>query len=127
MYNKSYSSYSQEEKDLWNASLYAGAVNIAETVDNVEVERKMLMTIFQKGECDGLIVEGTKTSFPNPNVSLYQELERRGVPIVFLHCAYPELSNAVVVGMDDREGGRIAARRLINSGCRKIFGSWKTL
>ena len=25
-------SYSQEEKDLWNASLYAGAVNIAETV-----------------------------------------------------------------------------------------------
>ena len=100
-------------------------VNIAETVDNVEVERKMLMTIFQKGECDGLIVEGTKTSFPNPNVSLYQELERRGVPIVFLHCAYPELSNAVVVGMDDREGGRIAARRLINSGCRKIFGLFK--
>ena len=100
-------------------------INIAETVDSVEVERKMLMTIFQNGECDGLIVEGTKTSFPNPNVSLYQELERRGVPIVFLHCAYPELSNAVVVGMDDREGGRIAARRLINSGCRKIFGLFK--
>ena len=101
-------------------------LSISATGNSVEVERRMLTTILQKGECDGLIVEGSKTGFPNPNISLYQELERRDVPIVFLHCAYPELSNAVVVGMDDREGGRIAARMLINSGCRNVFGLFKS-
>ena len=32
----------------------------------------------------GLIAETTKSGIPNPNLKLYKELERMGVPILFI-------------------------------------------
>ena len=44
--------------------------NLAATGNKVDVERKMLSDVIKLQECDGLIVEGSKTGFPNPNISL---------------------------------------------------------
>ena len=100
--------------------------NIAATGNKVDVERKILSDVIKLQECDGLIVEGSKTGFPNPNISLYNAIDNLGIPVVFLHCAYQELPDSVVVGMDDRQGGRIAAEKLVNAGCRKMLGIFKS-
>ncbi len=101
-------------------------INIAATGNKVDLERKILKDVIKLKECDGIIVEGSKTGFPNPNISLYKEIEGMGIPVVFLHCAYNELPDSIVVGMDDREGGKIAAGRLIASGCKRILGIFKS-
>ena len=71
-------------------------------------------------------MEGTKTGLPNPNISLYRKIKEMGIPIVFVHCAYPELDSSVVVGMKDYEGGRMAVNELIRQGSRKIAGIFKS-
>ena len=101
-------------------------INIAATGNKVELERKILRDVIKLGECDGLIVEGSKTGFPNPNISLYHEIEKLGIPVVFLHCTYQELPDSVVVGMDDKAGGKIASQKLIEQGCRNILGIFKS-
>ncbi len=100
--------------------------NLAATGNKVDLERKILNDIIKLGECDGLIVEGSKTGLPNPNIALYEEIERQGIPVLFLHCSYQELPNAVVVGMDDKAGGRIAVDKLIDGGCKNILGIFKS-
>ena len=101
-------------------------INLASTGNSIDTERKILKEVIKHGECDGLIVEGSKTSFPNPNISLYREIESHGIPIVFLHCSYQELPDSIVVGMDDKKGGKIAVQKLIKQGCKKILGFFKS-
>ena len=100
--------------------------NLAATGNKVDLERKILTDIIRLRECDGIIVEGSKTGFPNPNIALYKQIMDLGIPMVFLHCSYQELPEAVVVGMDDRAGGKIAVKKLIDAGCRKIMGFFKS-
>ncbi len=60
-----------------------------------------------------MIVEGTKTAFPNPNVELYRKLEKMGVPVVFFNSYYRDLPNAVYVVTDDKKAGRQAVELLL--------------
>ena len=101
-------------------------LHIAATGNKVDLERKILNDVIKLQECDGIIVEGSKTGFPNPNINLYRQIEEMGIPLVFLHCSYQELTDSVVVGMDDRDGGRIAAKKLVEAGCRKMLGIFKS-
>jgi len=95
------------------------------TKNRVDNERKILESILKQPPA-GLIIEGTKTALPNPNIDLYREFERRGIPIVFIHGWYPELSSAVRVVADDKMGGRIATEHLIAKGHRNIAGIFKS-
>ena len=101
-------------------------IHIAATGNKVDLERKILNDVITLQECDGIIVEGSKTGFPNPNINLYRKIEELGIPHVFLHCSYQELPDSVVVGMDDRKGGIIAAGKLIDAGCRRMLGIFKS-
>ena len=101
-------------------------LHIAATGNKVDLERKILNDVIKLQECDGIIVEGSKTGFPNPNINLYRQIEEMGIPVVFLHCSYQELPDSVVVGMDDRKGGEIAAKKLVDAGCRKMMGIFKS-
>lgn len=95
------------------------------TKNRVDNERKILTDILRQPPA-GLIIEGTKTALPNPNIDLYNEFKRRGVPIVFIHGWYPELTSAVRVVADDRQGGKIATEYLIEKGHKKIAGIFKS-
>ena len=101
-------------------------LHIAATGNKVDLERKILSDVIKLQECDGIIVEGSKTGFPNPNINLYKQIEEMGIPVVFLHCSYQELPDSVVVGMDDREGGKIAAGKLVSVGCKRMLGIFKS-
>lgn len=101
-------------------------ITLIATGNRIDRERSILQEIIDGMDIDGIIVEGTKTGFPNPNVPLYRRIMEMDIPLVFLHSSYPELENTVVVGMDDYEGGRIASRKLLEHGCQKIAGIFKS-
>ena len=62
------------------------------TENQVEKERRILLQLLEH-PVRGLIVEGTKSVLPNPNLDLYEQLRQSGVPIVFLHNRYEDIFN----------------------------------
>ena len=101
-------------------------INLIQTENRVDKERTILEKIIHDSNIAGMIVEGTKTALPNPNISLYRKIKEMGIPLVFLHCTYPELTGEVVVGMDDFQGGKTLAKYLVNKGHKTIGGIFKS-
>ncbi len=95
------------------------------TYNRVENERKILNELLTK-PMDGIIVEGTKTALPNPNIDRYQQLQKQGIPMVFINGFYPELNRIPHVVSDDRGGGKTACQHLLSHGCRRIAGIFKS-
>lgn len=95
------------------------------TRNRVDNERRIL-TDFLNKPIDGLIVEGTKTALPNPNIDLYVHLKEIGIPVVFINGFYPELKKPIYVVADDRAGGRQVCEELLKKGHRHIAGIFKS-
>lgn len=98
---------------------------LSATRNRVDNERKILTELLQK-PIDGLIVEGTKTALPNPNIDLYDRFAELGIPVVFINGFYPDLKQPVYVVADDRAGGRMACEALLKAGHRQIAGIFKS-
>jgi GntR family transcriptional regulator of arabinose operon len=98
---------------------------LSATRNRVDNERKVLMDLLNK-PIDGLIVEGTKTALPNPNIDLYEQFSRLGIPVVFINGYYPELKNIIYVVADDRSGGKMACDILLKKGHKRIAGIFKS-
>ena len=98
---------------------------VAATRNRVDNERRILEQLADKN-IDGIIVEGTKTALPNPNIDLYHTLYDMGIPVVFINGFYPELKNPIYVVADDRRGGYDACVYLIKNGYKKIAGIFKS-
>ena len=93
------------------------------TRNRINNEREQLLSLL-KSDIDGLIVEGTKSALPNPNLDIYRQFADRGIPVVFINNYYSSLNcNFVVV--HDEKGGRLATRYLIEQGHQKITGIFK--
>ena len=101
-------------------------INLVATGNRIDTERRILQKILSEPDVDGIIVEGTKTGFPNPNIALYREIQKLEIPIIFLHCSYPELSNSITVGMKEMDGGRYSITSLVALGCRKFGAIFKS-
>ena len=97
---------------------------LSATHNRVDNERRILTELLQK-PIDGLIVEGTKTALPNPNIDLYEQFVQRGIPVVFINGFYPDLKKPLYVVADDRAGGRMACEALLQKGHTKIAGIFK--
>jgi GntR family transcriptional regulator of arabinose operon len=97
---------------------------LSATGNRIDTERRLLMSYIEQ-PVDGLIIEGTKTAFPNPNISLYEQIIKSGTPIVFINGYYPGLEQHKYVVADDYAGGYAAAEYLINKGHKKISGIFK--
>lgn len=95
------------------------------TQNRIDNERAVLQGFLQD-PVGGLIIEGTKTAFPNPNMNLYRELIARNIPIVFINSFYRQLQEPRHVVMDDHEGGRLAVQYLYQQGHRDIMGIFKS-
>ncbi len=98
---------------------------LSATHNRVDNERKILVDFLQK-PIDGLIVEGTKTALPNPNIDLYIHFEKIGIPVVFINGFYPELKKTIYVVADDRTGGRMVCEELLKKGHKQIAGIFKS-
>ncbi|MDO4260951.1 MAG: GntR family transcriptional regulator [Eubacteriales bacterium] len=98
---------------------------IAFTNNRVSDERKILESILEKDNVDGVIVEAAKSALPNPNLDYYRELQSRGVALLFFNCKYPEL-DAPLVALDDYRVARDTAEYLLSLGHRRIAGIFKS-
>ena len=85
------------------------------TQNKVSNERDILQGLLHQ-PVGGLIVEGSKTALPNPNLDLYEKLDLAGIPVVFIHGSYESLPGAVCVSDDNFGGGYQLARHLITRG-----------
>lgn len=95
------------------------------TQNKVANERTVLQGLLHQS-VGGLIVEGSKTALPTPNLDLYEKLALAGIPVVFIHGCYSALNNAVCVSDDNFGGGYLLTRHLIAKGHTKIAGIFKS-
>ena len=98
---------------------------LSATHNRVDNERRILLDFMQK-PIDGMIVEGTKTALPNPNIDLYAHLKEVSIPVVFINGYYPELKKPIYVVADDRAGGQAVCEELLKKGHRRIAGIFKS-
>lgn len=98
-------------------------IDVAITRNHLD-EETMYLENFIKAGVSGLIIEGTRTSFPNPNLRLYKEIKRRNMPTIFIHNHYENI-HFDSVEMADSKGSYELTRHLIDNGHRKIGAMFK--
>lgn len=91
------------------------------THSHVDQERKILQFLL-KSPLRALIVEPVKSALPSPNTELYQKLIQRGTSILFLGCAYPQLSQIPVIYEDNLYGAGLLVQSLVETGHSSIAG-----
>jgi len=95
------------------------------TGGHIGAERDILQKLLDL-PVSGIIVEGSRTALPTPNVELYRKLQLAQIPILFLHGAYKELGNVIRVCDDNYGGGYRLASYLIDKGRHNIAGIFKS-
>lgn len=88
-------------------------------------ERRILQTLLEMEPLDGVLIEGTKTGLPNPNIKLCQKLLEKGIPLVFMHGNYALLPDMPFVMDDNEAGGKMLVEYLYHKGHRRIAGIFK--
>jgi GntR family transcriptional regulator of arabinose operon len=96
---------------------------VGETQNTVEGEFCCLKDFFEKG-IEALIIDPCKSILPTPNLDIYREFEKRGIPVIFYNGYHTDLDFSYVIA-DDQLGGYMAARHLLDYGHRKICGIFK--
>lgn len=91
---------------------------LASTQNDTDNERDSIEMMLRH-QVDGLIIEPTRSSFFNPNLSYYLQLKLNRIPFVYLHTAYPEM-DAPVIAMNDEAGTELATKHLLDLGHRDI-------
>lgn len=95
------------------------SVQIAFTNNTIEREKNVLEDIISREDVAGVIVEGTKSGLPNPNIDLYRKLQEKRIPILFINTFYPELG-APHVSLNDVEAAKMAVNYLLSKGHTQI-------
>ena len=95
------------------------------TQNQVSTERTVRTARLDLSPLDGILVEGTKTGLPNPNLDLYRRLIDRRVPLVFMNGNYPELTDSLSVLDDNYGGGELLVHYLNQRGHQRIAGIFK--
>ena len=91
------------------------------THNHVDQERQILQFLL-KSPLRALIVEPVKSALPSPNTELYQRLIQRETSILFLGCAYPQLSQIPVIYEDNLYGAGLLVQSLVEKGHSSIAG-----
>jgi GntR family transcriptional regulator of arabinose operon len=92
--------------------------------NNKSDKERMVLKNMLNNKPAGLIIEPTRSAFFNPNKDLYEEIKKRGIPILFIHASYPNIE-ASYVKEDDRLAGYMATKYLMEEGHKKIAGIFK--
>lgn len=99
-------------------------LQVYDTYNNTLKEREHLLTLLADPP-RGVIVEGCKSTLPNPNLDLYEKLRATGSFLLFLHNSYAGLSDVVCVKDDNYYGGYLLAEHLAALGHTRIAGLFK--
>lgn len=100
------------------------SITVYSTHSKIAEERKILEDIKQ-ASIRGMIVEGSKTALPNPNLDLYEYLMAKGISVLFAGGIYPSLAGCICIKEDNYYGGYLLAKHLILLGHTQIAGVFK--
>lgn len=100
------------------------STNVYSTHSRISEERQILEKL-KDASIRGMIVEGSKTTLPNPNLSLYEYLMAKGISILFSGGMYPGLTGCVCIKDNNYYGGYLLAKHLIQMGHTQIAGIFK--
>lgn len=114
---------------LWDMqSVFSAAgyqSQVFSTENRTSIERLVLQNLLEH-PVSGILAEGTRTAFPNPNLDLYRQISGQGTPILFLGSGYPELENIPCVCSDDYSGGYLLTQHLIKERHTRIAGIFRS-
>ena len=96
---------------------------VGNTNNNMDKERQILSNMLDHNLA-GLIVEPTKSVYPNHNKDLYDELAAKGIPVLFIHATYQNIPSNYLVE-DDVKAGYMATKHLIDQGHHAVCGLFK--
>ncbi len=113
----------REAESVFAANKYTAI--LAATRNSVYNERNILADFLNK-PIDGILVEGTKTALPNPNLDLYAKFLERNIPIVFFNGFYASLGSTIAVYADNYGGGYELVQYLLEKGHETIAGIFKS-
>ncbi|MCM1123469.1 MAG: GntR family transcriptional regulator [Eubacterium sp.] len=117
--------YPQLLSDLRTALAEHGyKLQVYPTDNNISTERAHLMTLIDNPP-SGMIVEGCKSTLPNPNLDLYEKLRESGTFVLFLHNYYTAMQDCTYVKDDNYYGGCLLAEHLVSLGHTRIAGLFK--
>ncbi len=87
-------------------------------------DEAMYLEGFLNSNVSGLIIEGTRSSFPNPNIRLYEEIRKKNIPTLFIHNHYSN-QRFDSVEMEDARCAYQLTENLLKKGHRRIGGIFK--
>lgn len=99
-------------------------IDLGITHNRIESEARFIERMLASSPA-GIIVEGSRSALPNPNLGLYRKLAEEGVPVIFLHNYYHDLDFPRVL-MDDCGCSRKMTEMLIAAGHQNIAGIFKS-
>lgn len=102
---------------------FSGKVYV--TRNRFQSERQILSELLDAPP-RGIIVEGSKSALPNPNLDLYRRLIKKGCIVLFLHNYYPDLNECLYVKDDNTGGSALLVRHLVEQGHTAIGGIFKS-
>lgn len=103
-----------------------GYTLLLKATGNTMDQERAILTDLLLSPPRALIVDGNKTALPNPNLSYYRQLQALGVPIIFVHATYPELTDIPKIAVSDKQGGHMAVDYLASMGHSQIAGIFKS-
>ena len=95
------------------------------TENSVGKERKILEELAESN-IDAILIEGARTALPTPNGKLFEAFRKKGIPILFFHGIYRNISSFPSVLDDNEGGGYMLGRYLTGKGHREIAGIFKS-
>lgn len=95
------------------------------TENLVSREREILTRLLEM-PLSAVLMEGVKTALPTVNADLYRLLQAQGVPVLFLHGTYCNLSGFPSIQDDNYSGGYQLTRYLLSKGHTRIAGIFKS-
>ncbi|MDD3036191.1 MAG: GntR family transcriptional regulator [Candidatus Saccharimonadaceae bacterium] len=106
------------------------SLQLMATNNSIAKERDILQFL-SNNVVDGIIVEGTKTALPNPNLHYYQEFACKSTPLVFFNGYYPTLlqessCKIITISTDDYGGAHKTTTDLIQRGHHLLGGVFKS-
>lgn len=94
------------------------------TTKNNSAKERVVLNNMLNNQLAGLIVEPTKSVYPNQNIQLYETFRNRGIPVLFIHASYRGFDASYVIE-DDEYAGYIATKHLLDLGHKRILGIFK--
>lgn len=101
------------------------SILLKNTKNSRSVEARCLEELLQK-DIDGLIIEPSKSHIFCKHMNLYELLDQKGIPYVFIQGCYAQMEDKPHILLDDCMGGYLVTKYLISLGHRRIIGVFKS-